>query len=268
MRYAQGHAFSNLGFAFGQLGDLDKSGEYFIHALQAAKDCQDSRGQWQANEGLSAVYFQKEEYSKAVDCLKDALAILTFNGTKDEAIHERIVAKLSDALECQLTKGKLPELAVNNVFKENNNPSRVSVDGTGSQKSGRTRPRKRNHKFVARGLDLGEQEAEKDDDDDDDMLSDSTFDSITSYSGSSLDSDNEAADTDAVKENTAVIESNGITPQKDPLNNTYEIPQDVIRVIHEQPDDGGYLQPVEPTNHQTEQPAKNSKSRSRICVVQ
>lgn len=103
LRYAQGHSFSNLGFAYGQLGEFGKSKENFNHALQAAKDSQDYKGQWQAYEGLSAINFHQKNYEKAVDLLKTALTIVPYSGVEDnENVHERIVQKLSNALEAQL----------------------------------------------------------------------------------------------------------------------------------------------------------------------
>ena len=38
-RKSQGHCFINLGYAHSQLKELDKAGESFLHAAQAAKDC-------------------------------------------------------------------------------------------------------------------------------------------------------------------------------------------------------------------------------------
>ncbi|CAG5121786.1 unnamed protein product [Candidula unifasciata] len=39
IRKCQGHCFINMGYAYSQLGDIHRAGEYFLHSLQAAKDC-------------------------------------------------------------------------------------------------------------------------------------------------------------------------------------------------------------------------------------
>lgn len=284
MRYAQGQSFSNLGFAFGQLGELEKSGQYFMHALQAAKDCQDFRGQWQANEGLSAVYFQQKDYEKAVNCLKAALAILPQGHVNDQAIHERIVAKLSNALENQLGNSKPSEIPYKTaVMREKFAAPAVNVDES-SPKIGHIRPREKNHKLIARGLALAEHASDVEDDN----LSDSTFDSISSYSGSSLSIDQEQQ---ASKQKNTELNVNNpgpsrLTPpvKKDPLNNTYEEPLDIIQVLesgrlrlHDLPR-GPRDKVLASMNDSSKQehgqektkvvPSSNDNAKSRTCVVQ
>jgi tetratricopeptide (TPR) repeat protein len=257
LRYAQGHSFSNLGFAYGQLGQLEKSQEQFMHALQAAKDCQDFRGQWQAYEGLSAVHFQLKDYEKAVNCLKTDLTILPLGGV------------LSNALEYQLTDkqtskrtGKQPKVgdrkelpkeprgkgrnikiqvdthmgidgSLQNGGQDNDGPLQDNDPQESSPKVGHVRPREKNHKFIARGLHIDELSSDNERSD----ASDSTFDTISSYSGNASSSvHHDPSESGSVHQLQSNLESTaGSTtlppPKKDPLNNTYEEPQDIIHVI-------------------------------------
>ena len=47
-----------------------------MHAVQAAKDARDKKGQWQAMEGLGSVCFNQGKTNKAVVYFKLALRIL------------------------------------------------------------------------------------------------------------------------------------------------------------------------------------------------
>lgn len=320
MRYAQGHVFSNLGFAYGQLGELEKSQEHFTHAVQAAKDCSDFRGQWQAYEGLSAIHFHKKDYEKAVDCLKTALAVLPRCGVSIGDIQERIVAKLSNALEYQLNvkqTNKLSSKKQQNVVGEEglakveNRKIKVQVDthvGVGgslqdndkllhnndrslqdhpkesSPKVGHVRPRERNHKFIARGLHIDEASSDNEHSD----ASDSTFDTISSYSGrasSTMQDDrNEAETAHQLSNLDSTVGSATIPPaKKDPLNNTYEEPQDIIHVIetgrlrlHDLPPGprdtvlASMSENLESQRQKTfnEQNENSGKKKSTICVIQ
>ena len=305
MRYAQGHSFSNLGFAFGQLGELEKSQEHFMHALQAAKDCQDFRGQWQAYEGLSAVHFQKKDYEKSVYCLKTALKVLPQGGVQDDNVQERIVAKLSNALESQLADkqrdkaGKMDDKKNGSARGKERNirvqmDTRMVTDGslrdngkslqdnngleTSTPKVGRVRPREKNHKFIARGLDIDEPSS-----DNERSEVDSTFDTISSYSGEQSSSLQEgASQADSVHEDQLESTAGSAMlppPKKDPLNNTYEEPNDIINAIetgtlrlHELPpgprDTVLAAMSEEDSRQLVEDQSKNEKKKSTVCVIQ
>ncbi|XP_077870317.1 uncharacterized protein LOC102802728 [Saccoglossus kowalevskii] len=101
-RNGQGQCFSNLAFAFSQLGDYESAGESYLHSLQAAKDAGDKKSQWQSYEGLAAVSFQQGNIEKAISQYKHALMILSQSHQMDTVDQERLVAKLSDALEYQI----------------------------------------------------------------------------------------------------------------------------------------------------------------------
>lgn len=198
-----------------------------MHALQAAKDCQDHQGEWQANEGLSAVCFHQKDYEKAVSYLKSALTVLAVAGVNDKTIHERIVAKLANALESHLSNTMPHKLQPKTAVMQDKFNGLVIVDGTTS-KVGFIRPREKNHKLIAQGLELDERPSDAEE-----SLSDSTFDSISSYSGSFLSTNFEEEGKQSQTEVKSDIPGpSRFTPmKKDPLNNTYEEPQDIIQVL-------------------------------------
>ena len=315
MRYAQGHSFSNLGYAYGQLGELEKSQEQFTHALQAAKDCQDFRGQWQAYEGLSAIHYQKKDFEKAVECLKIALTVLPLGGViNDDDVQERIVAKLSNALEKQLTekqttkqsneklkvdgkKGLRKEhrgvnrdvsilkdsaIAVNGSLHDNDETLQDNDPKESTPKVGHIRPREKNHKFIARGLHIDEPTSDIEQSD----ASDSTFDTISSYSGHASKSTPEAVSETGSVCATSNLESTAgsaalAPPKKDPLNNTYEEPQDIINVIdtgrlrlHELPPGPRDTVLASMSNNAGDQEMttvgkrRKNKNKSTVCVIQ
>lgn len=154
-RAAQGQAFCNMGFAQSQLGEFNKAGESFTHAIQAAKDSNDKRGLWQAYEGLAAVSFLGQDYDKAVEYYKLALSVLSTTGEEETEHNNRIVNKLTNALECQLVltkklNGRLPPIRGNSVKVD----GIVTKEGVRkSKRVGKTRSRKEHHQLIARGID-------------------------------------------------------------------------------------------------------------------
>lgn len=154
-RAAQGQAFCNMGFAQSQLGEYNKAGESFTHAIQAAKDSSDKRGLWQAYEGLAAVSFLGQEYDKAVEYYKLALSVLSTTGEVDPEHNNRIVSKLANALECQLVmskklNGRLPPLRANSVKSDTVDSVQKVKKG---KRVGKTRSRQEHHQLIARGID-------------------------------------------------------------------------------------------------------------------
>ncbi|KAK3086275.1 hypothetical protein FSP39_016180 [Pinctada imbricata] len=100
-RNSQGQCFANLAFAHSQLGNIEEAGEAFLHAFQAAKDTGDRRTQWQVCEGLGAVAFTQKNYTKAIEYFKKALGFLAAADSSNSPAQDRIVAKLTKALEIQ-----------------------------------------------------------------------------------------------------------------------------------------------------------------------
>lgn len=107
-RTSQGQCFANMAFAYSQLGDIHNAGEAFLHAFQAAKDSDDKRTQWQVCEGLGAVWFNHKNIKKAVEYFQKALTLVASSEPSNTVAQNRIVAKITLALQNQVQKESAP----------------------------------------------------------------------------------------------------------------------------------------------------------------
>ena len=77
----------------------------FNHAIRLAKDTGDQEAHCLSMEGLAAVYFRMGDYDKSIPAYKEAMTLLPANSKNNEEYtvrSERIVSKLSDAIQFQL----------------------------------------------------------------------------------------------------------------------------------------------------------------------
>ncbi|XP_029437433.1 tetratricopeptide repeat protein 24 isoform X2 [Rhinatrema bivittatum] len=90
----------NLGAAY---NTLERFGTALACHRKAAALHRDSHGQWQACEGLGAARFRVGDPEKAVQYYKQALSLLAKCQDVSDKVQERIVNKLTDAIQRQLS---------------------------------------------------------------------------------------------------------------------------------------------------------------------
>uniref|UniRef100_G3SSD9 Uncharacterized protein n=1 Tax=Loxodonta africana TaxID=9785 RepID=G3SSD9_LOXAF len=103
-RWEQGRSFGSLAFALSQLRNHKAARDNYLHALQAARDTGDIKGQWQACEGLGAAAARLGQYDQALKHYKEALAQCQ---KESDSVRQRLVAKLADAMRIHLAQGGL-----------------------------------------------------------------------------------------------------------------------------------------------------------------
>uniref|UniRef100_A0A667ZPA4 Tetratricopeptide repeat domain 24 n=1 Tax=Myripristis murdjan TaxID=586833 RepID=A0A667ZPA4_9TELE len=101
----QARCFSNLALACRRLGEEEAAAESFLHALQAFRDTDDYAGQCQVCEALADSYLQQKKLQKAAELYKQALAALSSCQDCPSAARDRLVDKLTAALQQRLTAG-------------------------------------------------------------------------------------------------------------------------------------------------------------------
>ncbi|XP_062821568.1 tetratricopeptide repeat protein 24 isoform X2 [Anolis carolinensis] len=101
-RGGQGQCFANLGQALSALGAHKEAEESYLHALQAFRDAGDLRGQRRCWEGLGATHLLLGDPQRAANAYQQALALLSKTQDASEAVQERIVGQLTEALQAKL----------------------------------------------------------------------------------------------------------------------------------------------------------------------
>ncbi|XP_056142141.1 tetratricopeptide repeat protein 24 [Lampris incognitus] len=101
-RGSQARCFSNLALACRELKNNQEAAENFLHALQAFRDTGDHPGQRQVCEALGETYFTLRELHKSIQYYKQALAALPPCQDWCVSVQERLVNKLTTALQQQL----------------------------------------------------------------------------------------------------------------------------------------------------------------------
>ncbi|XP_075060994.1 tetratricopeptide repeat protein 24-like [Mixophyes fleayi] len=103
-RNAQGQCLCNLAFAYSQLRNYDMAEFYYQQALQAFVDADDLLRQCHVSEGLGSTYFCLGNLDQAIHFYKEALTLYGKSKETTDAPRERILEKLTDAIECKVNQ--------------------------------------------------------------------------------------------------------------------------------------------------------------------
>ncbi|XP_071400192.1 tetratricopeptide repeat protein 24-like, partial [Centroberyx affinis] len=109
-RADQAQCFSNLAFACSQLGEEEEAEESFIHALQAFRDTEDYPSQCQVCEALADSYLKQKKLQKAAELYKQALSALSRCPDGSSSVQDRLVERLTAALQQRLSVSLQPRL--------------------------------------------------------------------------------------------------------------------------------------------------------------
>ena len=102
-KHTKSQAFCNLAYAHSKTEEYPEAKEAFQKAIKCSEECDEHTEACLATEGLAAIYFRENDYENAIKYYKEALAILTKANDVNSAHSERIVNKLSEAVEFQLS---------------------------------------------------------------------------------------------------------------------------------------------------------------------
>ncbi|XP_050400967.2 uncharacterized protein DDB_G0290301 isoform X2 [Patella vulgata] len=101
----EGHCFANLGYAYNQVGDVDKAMENFFLALRKAKDTGDAHSEWQVLESLGALSCNLGNLDLAIKYYTDAFKSITKDtGITTSSSEDRIQSKLFHLMKKQAEK--------------------------------------------------------------------------------------------------------------------------------------------------------------------
>ncbi|KAJ1181717.1 hypothetical protein NDU88_006919 [Pleurodeles waltl] len=104
-RNAQGQCLCNLAYAYSQLQNYDRAQLYYQQALHSFVDAGVIQGQWQACEGMGASHFCQGNTDEAISSYKQALALFVKSKETCERNIERLLRKLTEAIEYKATHG-------------------------------------------------------------------------------------------------------------------------------------------------------------------
>ena len=102
-KHSKSQAFCNLAYAHSKTEEYEEAKAAFQNAIECCRECDEHTEACLATEGLAAIYFRESDYDNAIKYYKEALAILTKSDTVNTVHSERIVNKLAEAVEYQLS---------------------------------------------------------------------------------------------------------------------------------------------------------------------
>ncbi|XP_078540763.1 tetratricopeptide repeat protein 24-like isoform X2 [Lissotriton helveticus] len=128
-RNAQGQCLCNLAYAYSQQQHYDRAEFYYQQALHAFVDAGVLQGQWQASEGMGASQFCQGNTDEAIASYKQALALFVKSKDMCERNRERLLRRLTEAIEYKATHAHLGPNEASCSFTNKNFSSNAGYEG-------------------------------------------------------------------------------------------------------------------------------------------